>query len=267
MAADTLEVALVTGAGSGIGRATARRLAADGYAVMVADLDGAAASATAEELASGEVPVAFERADVSDPAQVSALVEATNERLGRLDVLVNNVGVGARARLHELALEDWARVIDTTLSSVFYGVKYAVPGMLERGGGRIVNIASVQGLVAHRDNSAYNAAKGGVINLTRAIALDYARDGIRCNCICPGNIRTTERERVAERMAERAAAGAIAYPNVRSVEELEAMHPLGRVGTPDEIADVVSYLASPQSSFITGAAIVADGGLTAQVLA
>jgi NAD(P)-dependent dehydrogenase (short-subunit alcohol dehydrogenase family) len=267
MAADTLEVALVTGAGSGIGRATARRLAADGYAVMVADIDRSSASATAEELSSSGATVAREVADVSDPEQVQRLVEATNGQLGRLDVLVNNVGVGARARLHELPLEDWARVIETTLSSVFYGVKYAVPGMLERGGGCIVNIASVQGLVAHRENAAYNAAKGGVINLTRAIALDYAREGIRCNCICPGNVRTTDRESVAERMAARAAAGAIEYPNVRSVEELEAMHPLGRVGTPEEIADVVGYLVSPQSSFITGAAIVADGGLTAQVLA
>ncbi len=265
--AEAREVALVTGAGSGIGRAIARRLAADGYAVMVADIDGPAAAATGEELAALDVPVASTMTDVSDPEQVRALIEEASERLGGLDVLVNNVGVGQRARLHELAVEDWSRVIDTTLSSTFYGVKYAVPAMLERGGGRIVNIASVQGLVAHRENGAYNAAKGGVINLTRAIALDYARDGIRCNCICPGNVRTTDRETVAEHLAARAAAGATEYPDVRSVEELEAMHPLGRVGTPEEIADVAGFLVSPQASFITGAAIVADGGLTAQVLA
>ena len=267
MAAAQREVALVTGAGAGIGRATALRLGDEGYAVMVADIDVATTQSTAEELAGRDVPVAALVTDVSDPEQVRALITATEQQLGGLDVLVNNVGIGHPARLHELAIEDWKRVIDTTLSSVFYGVKYAIPGMLERGGGRIINIASVQGLVAHRGSAAYNAAKSGVINLTRAIALDYASEGIRCNCICPGNIRTGTRESVAEQLAVRVAAGAIEYPNVRNIDELEAMHPLGRVGVPGEIADVVSFLASPQASFMTGAAIVVDGGLTAQVLA
>jgi NAD(P)-dependent dehydrogenase (short-subunit alcohol dehydrogenase family) len=135
--------------------------------------------------------------------------------------------------------------------------------MIEGGGGRIVNIASVQGFTAHRRAAAYNAAKGGVINLTRNIALDYASDGIRCNCIAPGAIAVRPREARAEAMAARE----IEYPQARTIEEVEALHALGRMGTPEEIAGAVAFLASEQSSFITGATLVADGGLTIQVLA
>ncbi len=257
------EVALVTGGGHGIGRATVLRLAQEGYAVAVADIDEASADLVAAEVRGlGGTTLAL-RADVSRTEQVAAMVERAAAEWGRLDVLVNNAGRGLPGRVHELAEADWDTVIATTLSSVFYGAKYAIPHMLRQGGGRIVNIASVQGFTAHRRSAAYNAAKGGVINLTRNIALDYAREGIRCNCICPGHVRVRSREETAERMAQRE----IAYPEARTVEELEAMHPLGRVGTPEEISDVVAYLASPGASFITGAAIVADGGLTAQVLA
>ncbi|MEX2373931.1 MAG: glucose 1-dehydrogenase [Dehalococcoidia bacterium] len=260
----TPEVAIVTGAGHGIGRATALRLAADGYRVVVADVEAERGVEVARDVRAAGGDALDVTVDVSDPAQVEAMVVRTVEAYGRLDVLVSNVGIGSPGRVHELARDDWRRVIDTTLSSVFFGAKYAIPHMLASGaGGRIVNIASVQGLVGHRGSAAYNAAKGGVVNLTRNIAIDYARDGIRCNCICPGHIRVRSREATAEAMAARD----LQYPQARTVEELEAMHPLGRVGTPEEIADVVAYLASPQSSFITGAAIVADGGLTAQVLA
>jgi meso-butanediol dehydrogenase / (S,S)-butanediol dehydrogenase / diacetyl reductase len=261
---DEREVAVVTGAGHGIGLATARRLAADGYAVVVAEIDEQRGRAVERELTDAGRAALFVRVDVSDPEQVHAMIDATVERLGRLDVLVNNAGRARPGRVHELALDDWRFVIDTTLSSVFYGAKYAIPHMLDRGaGGRIVNIASVQGFTAHRAAAAYNAAKGGVINLTRNIALDYARDGIRCNCICPGHIRVSDREETAQRMAQRT----IPYPNARTVDELEAMHPLGRVGTPDEVAACVSFLVSPDAAFVTGAALVADGGLTIQVLA
>ncbi|MBM3141071.1 MAG: SDR family oxidoreductase [Chloroflexi bacterium] len=261
---DEREVAVVTGAGHGIGRATARRLAADGYAVVVAEANEERGRAVERELTDAGHAALFVRTDVADPEQVHATIDETVKRLRRIDVLVNNVGRGRPARVHELTIEDWRAVIETTLSSVFYGAKYAIPHMLDRGpGGRIVNIASVQGLVAHRGAAAYNAAKGGVVNLTRAIALDYARDGIRCNCICPGHVRVRSREETAERMALRA----IQYPEVRTVEELEAMHPMGRVGTPEEIAACVAFLVSPAASFVTGAALVADGGLTVQVLA
>lgn len=153
--------------------------------------------------------------------------------------------------------------LDATLSSVFYGAKYAIPHMLQRGGGAIVNIASVQGLVAHRRSAAYNAAKGGVINLTRNIALDYGADGIRCNAICPGAIESHPLADRAEAMASRQ----IEYPEARTIEEVQAMHALGRVGTPDEIASVAAFLVSDEASFMTGAAVVADGWLTVQVLA
>lgn len=260
---DGREVAIVTGAGHGIGRATALRLAADGYDVAVADVDAASADAAAAEVAAMGARALALAVDVGRPQQVEAMVARVSAELGRLDVLVSNAGRGTPGRAHELSLADWQAVLDTTLSSVFYGAKYAIPHMLRAGGGRIVNIASVQGFTAHRGSAAYNAAKGGVINLTRNLALDYALDGIRCNCVCPGHIRVRPREQTAAAMAARA----IPYPQARTIEELEAMHPLGRAGTPEEIADVVAYLVSPRSSFITGAAIVADGGLTVQVLA
>jgi meso-butanediol dehydrogenase/(S,S)-butanediol dehydrogenase/diacetyl reductase len=264
---DEREVAIVTGAGSGIGRATARRLAADGYAVVVADLDEANGEAVERELTEAGHAAVFVPTDVTEPEQVDAMVHVTVERMGRLDVLVNNAGGGRPGRVHELSLEDWRFAVDLSLSSVFYGCKFAIPHMLDRTsggrGGRIVNIASVQGLVAKRGSAAYNAAKAGVINLTRNIAIDYALDGISCNCICPGNVRVRPREEVAQRMEQRE----IRYPEVRTVEELEAMHPLGRVGTPAEIAGCVSFLVSPDASFVTGHALVADGGLTVQVLA
>lgn len=256
-------VALVTGAGRGIGRAIATRLASDGYAVVCADIDDETGAAVAESLGSGGHLASFVQADVADPAAVEAMVAAVVDRHGGIDVLVNNVGVGRSGRVHELALDDWQLVVDTTLSSVFYAAKYTIPHMLERDRGAIVNIASVQGLVAHRRSAAYNAAKAGVINLTRNIALDYATDGIRCNCICPGAIESRSLAGRAEAMAARK----IEYPEARTIEEVEAMHPLGRIGTPEEIAAVAAFLASDESSFMTGAAVVADGGLTTQVLA
>lgn len=257
------QVAVVTGAGHGIGRASAERLATDGYVVVIAEIDPERAARTVAAIEETGAVATSVATDVSDAASVEAMVAATVEQHGRLDVLVNNAGIGHPARLHELALDDWHRVIETTLSSVFYAVRAAVPHMIEAGGGRIINIASVQGLVGHRRNGAYNAAKGGVVNLTRAIALDYATDNIRCNCICPGAVETQGREARAAGLAGRS----FAYPQAQTVEEVDAMHPLGRIGTPQEIAAAVSFLASPDSSFVTGAALVVDGGLTVQVLA
>ena len=260
------EVAVVTGAGRGIGRATALRLAADGYAVLVGELDPQSGEEVAAEIEHAGGNALFVETDASDAGSVEAMVTAAVSHFGGVDVLVNNVGRGRPARAHELSLEDWRSAIDATLSSVFYGVKYAIPHMLEAGGGRIVNVASVQGFTASRRAAAYNAAKGGVINLTRNIALDYALDGIRCNCVCPGNVRVRSRQETAERLSQRVEAGLVRYPQARTVEEMEALHALGRVGTPEEIAGTVSFLVSPDASFITGAAIVADGGLTIQVL-
>ncbi len=256
-------VAIVTGAGHGIGRAIALRLAADGYAIVCAEIDEASGAAVAASLGEDGHAAAFVRTDVADPQAVEAMVEAAVARFGRIDVMINNAGIARPGRVHELDPDDWRLVIDTTLSSVFYGAKFAIPHMLATGGGAIVNIASVQGFVAHRGAAAYNAAKGGVINLTRNIALDYATEGIRCNCICPGAIESHPLDARAEAMAGRD----IQYPQARTVEEVKALHALGRVGTPEEIANVTAFLVSDQSSFITGAAVVADGGLTIQVLA
>jgi meso-butanediol dehydrogenase / (S,S)-butanediol dehydrogenase / diacetyl reductase len=257
------KVAVVTGAGHGIGRATSLRLAGDGFDIAAADINPQRARDVAEEVRSLGARAVDIVTDVGVAAQVKAMVDRAHDTFGRIDVLVNNAGMGHPARVHELDIDDWRRVIDVNLSSVYFGAKHTIPYMLERGAGTIVNIASVQGLVAHRRSAAYNAAKAGVINLTRNIAIDYGADGIRCNCVCPGHIRVRPRQETAAGMAGRE----IRYPDVRTVEELEAMHPLGRVGKPEEIADVVAYLVSPESSFINGAALVADGGLTAQVLA
>lgn len=263
----TPQVAIVTGAGEGIGRAIARRLASDGYAVVCAELDEAAGVEVAAELVAAHSAAIAVQTDVSNPAAVESMVEATMREYGRIDVLVNNAGRGLAGRAHELSLEQWRLVIDTTLSSVFFGAKYVIPHMIEAGRGRIVNIASVQGFSAHRRAAAYNAAKGGVINLTRSLALDYALDGIRVNCICPGAIAVRSPQQQGETLERRAAAGELRYPQARSLEEAEALHALGRLGTPEEIADAAAFLVSDQSTFLTGAALVVDGGLTIQVLA
>ena len=256
-------VAIVTGAGHGIGKAIAVRLAADGYAIVCADIDETNGAAVAASLEADGYAAAFVRTDVADPEAIAAMVEAAVARFGRIDALINNAGIARPGRVHELDADDWRLVLDTTLSSVFYAAKFAIPHMLEAGGGAIVNIASVQGFVAQRGAAAYNAAKGGVINLTKNIALDYATEGIRCNCICPGAIESHPLDARAEAMARRD----IQYPQARTIEELKALHALGRIGTPEEIANVASFLVSDESSFMTGAAVVADGGLTIQVLA
>jgi meso-butanediol dehydrogenase / (S,S)-butanediol dehydrogenase / diacetyl reductase len=243
--------AVVTASGAGIGAATARRFAQEGAAVVVADLSGRRADEVAADInASGGRAVAI-KIDVADPGGVQAAIRLALDRYGRLDIMVNNAGMAELAPLHEVSLESWNRVIAVTLTGTFLGMKYSLPVMRQQGRGVIVNTASVSGTAGDYGLSSYNAAKAGVINLTRSAALENARHGIRVNCVCPGAINTRAAQILDKHRADelrRRQAGA---------------HPLGRLGEPEEIADAMRFLASDESSFITGAAIVVDGGMTA----
>jgi meso-butanediol dehydrogenase/(S,S)-butanediol dehydrogenase/diacetyl reductase len=244
--------AIVTAAGAGIGAATARRFALEGARVVVADLSGKRAEETAAGIVAQGGDAVWIKMDAADPDAVQATVQLALRRYGRIDVLVNNAGYGEPALLTDYSLDTWNRILAVTLTSVFLGLKYCLPVMRRQGKGAVVNTASISGTAADYGMSAYNAAKAGVINLTRSAALECAQDGIRVNCVCPGGIDTRVTHVLAGARAD----------EVRRA--MAAVHPLGRMGVADEIANAVLFLASDEASFITGAALVADGGLTAQ---
>ena len=244
-------IAVVTAGGAGIGAATVRRLSSEGAAVVVADISGTRAGAVADGVTQGggrAVPI---KMDAADPDGVERTIGLALERFGRLDILVNNAGVAELAPLHEVSLESWNRVLAVTLTGTFLGMKHAIPVMRRQGKGVIVNTASISGTAADYGLSSYNAAKAGVINLTRSAAIENAKHGIRVNCVCPGAINTRAPEILGKDLAD----------EVRRRQS--AAHPVGRLGEPEEIASTVLFLASDDASFITGIAVVADGGLTA----
>jgi meso-butanediol dehydrogenase / (S,S)-butanediol dehydrogenase / diacetyl reductase len=244
-------VAIITAGGAGIGAATARRFAQEGAAVVVADLSGRRADETAAAITAGGGRAASLKMDAADPEGVQAAIRKALDAFGRLDILFNNAGMAEAAPLDDISLESWNRVIAVTLTGTFLGMKYALPVMRRRGRGVIINTASISGTGGDYGLSSYNAAKAGVINLTRAAALENARHNIRVNCVCPGAINTRAAQILGGDRAD----------EVRRVQA--AAHPLGRIGEPEEIANTVRFLASDEASFITGAAIVVDGGLTA----
>lgn len=242
------KVAIVTGAGSGIGRATAALLAREGARVVVADVTGAEQE-TASTIGEGAFAV---HADVSKAADVEAMVAAAVDQFGRLDILFNNAGIeGAQAPTAECTEDTFDRVISVNLKGVFLGMKFAIPAMIQSGGGSIINAASVAGLVGFPNIPAYCASKGGVIQLTKTAALEYATQNIRVNATCPGIISTP--------MVERFSGGTDA-----GREQMAALEPVKRMGTADEVAALVLFLASDESSFVTGAALPVDGGFVAQ---
>jgi meso-butanediol dehydrogenase/(S,S)-butanediol dehydrogenase/diacetyl reductase len=243
------KVVLVTGAASGIGAATARRFASEGAQLMLGDRNREGGAAITAELEAAGAGVAFQEVDVSDPDQVESLTAAAVERFGRLDVVFNNAGIGAYGKAPDLDPQVWKAVIAVDLDSVFYGCRAAIPRLRESGGGSIINTASISGTHADYGLCAYNAAKGGVVNLTRTVAIDHARENIRVNAVCPGPIDTAL---IAPLMG-----------NPDFAAEYRKLIPMGRVGRAEEIAGVVAFLASDDASYITGAAISIDGGLTA----
>lgn len=247
------KVAIVTGAGRGIGRASAVEFVKEGASVVMADVDEANLKDAWEE-ASAHGEARYIVTDVSQADQVERMVRFAVESFGRLNVLFNNAGILIPKPVTELDEETWDRTIDVNLKSVYLGCKYAIPEMKKVGGGSIINTGSVNSLVAEPYLPAYCASKGGILMLTKQVALDYAKDNIRVNCICPGWVDTP-----------------INWPHAEMMGGLDKVlatigdwQPIGRQGTPREIARVAVFLASDDSSFMTGSAVVVDGGMTAK---
>ena len=246
------KIALVTGGSTGIGRATAQILAREGATVVIADLQDAEGARTVESIKDAGGKAEYQHVDVSDYAGVRALVAGIAARHGGLDCAFNNAGIeGPTAKIMDLPVEDWQRVIAVNLTGVWHCMKYELQQMLKQGGGSIVNTASVAGLVGMSHAAAYSAAKAGVIGLTKNAAIEYARNNIRINAVCPGFIETPMLDRVTD-------------ASVKIREQLIGSVPLRRGAQPHEIGDAVAWLMSDKSSYVTGVALPVDGGWVAQ---
>jgi len=247
------KVCIVTGDGSGIGRATAMRFAEEGARVTLVDVDGDAVRAAAAEIADPNVAIGI-RADVSVASEVKAYTDATATRWGGPHVVFNNAGVNLPGVFHEASDEVVDRTLDVNVKGCIYGCRYAIPYMLAAGGGSLINTTSVNGIVAEPFLAIYATSKGAIVMLTKGIALDYAKQGIRCNAIAPGWVDTPINHAHAELLG-----------GLREVyATIDSFQPIGRPGEPREIANVALFLASDESSFVTGSVVVADGGMTAK---
>jgi NAD(P)-dependent dehydrogenase (short-subunit alcohol dehydrogenase family) len=246
------KVAIITGAASGIGAASARLFAAEGATLALADIDEAAVAALAAEIVGNGGDAIAQRTDVSDSGQVAAMVDAAVARLGRLDVLFSNAGIGgAGVPVTETPEEAWDRIVDVNLKGGFLCAKYAIPHLLAGGGGAVIFTASELALVGSPGGAVYCASKAGLIGMARAMALDHGAEGLRVTCICPGATDTPMLWRNVPDRAEEEAS-------------LAARMALGRVGRAEEIARAALFLASDDASFVTGTALVVDGGWTAR---
>ncbi|MCW0215806.1 MAG: SDR family oxidoreductase [Pseudonocardia sp.] len=244
------KVAVITGGGSGIGAATARTFAREGARVVIADIDEKSGDAVAEEIAAAGGTVDFRPCDASRPEEIEALIAFAVDTHGTLDVLHNNHVSFESGRVGDLSLDGFRRSLDASLTAYWYAIKCALVPMVAQGRGSIVNTASVSGLAGDYGLGAYNVLKAGIVNLSRVTGIEYARKGVRCNAVCPGPIGTPPIERLHD-----------AAPQIWT--DIREAIPMGRYGLAQEIANVVLFLASDESSFVTGSHVVADGGLHA----
>jgi dihydroanticapsin dehydrogenase len=246
--------AIVTGAASGIGKATALRFAEEGARVVCVDLDGDQVTQTAAEIRDAGGTAEAVAADVSDRAAVDGYTARCAELYGAVDVIVNNAGVNLPGVLHEYPDDKIDLTLNVNVKGPIYGCRAAIPYMLSQGGGSIVNVSSVNGIVSEPFLAIYSASKGAVVMLTKGVALDYAKQGIRCNAICPGWVDTPINYAHADML------GGLQHV----YDTIDSFQPIGRPGEPVEIANVALFLASDESSFMTGSIVSADGGMTAQ---
>jgi NAD(P)-dependent dehydrogenase (short-subunit alcohol dehydrogenase family) len=247
------KVAIVTGSAMGIGQATVFALAREGAKVTVSDINDTEGEATADHIRAAGGQAFFQHADVGSTADMERLVEATVNRYGRLDVMVNNAGVAIPGSVTEISEENWIALINIHLNGTWRGMRFAIPHMIKNGGGSIINMSSVQAIIGFKGWSGYAAAKGAIMALTQQAAIDYGPHNIRVNAIAPGAIMTPMNEK---RLAE----------ETDNAEELLALwnswHALERMGTPEEVANLIVFLASDESTFITGSILKIDGGMT-----
>lgn len=245
------KVALVTGSASGIGRTTAQYYAREGARVVVSDVDVEGGNETVDMIKTDDGEAVFIKADVSSPEDCEKLVRSAVEEFGRLDIACNNAGIaGEQNPTADYSIEGWQRMISINLSGVFYCMKYEIPALLEAGGGAIVNVASILGEVAFAGAPAYVTAKHGVVGLTQNAAIEYGQNGIRVNAIGPGFIHTPMISELEE--------------DKETKEQLVSLHPIGRLGTPEEVAELIIWLSSDKASFVTGSYYPIDGGYLAR---
>lgn len=251
------KVALVTGAGSGIGRATAELFAREGASVVASDINEKPATEIADAIKAAGGNVEIATGDVSDGADAEKMVQGAVESFGKLDIVVNSAGITSRNALGPDATHEevWDRVIDVNLKGTYLVSRYASEEMVRAGGGSIVNLASIMGIVGYpqwmkQAFNPYAPSKGGVVQLTKNMAIALAKDGVRVNCVCPGFVWSGLTEQLTS--------------DPETLRKLEELHPMGRLGQPDEVANVALYLASDESSYVTGTSLAVDGGYTAR---